>query len=362
MSLQGSLTDFPVADVFQLIGHQRKTGVLEVAQGDRRLQVLFLEGAVLSARPAEARPGGALAGFLLRTGVLSEAELATARSHQEETLESLAQALLSKNLVRESDLEQVQRLTTDESIFELFLWDEGSFSFRPEEVASSPGDSPIGAEMVLLDALRMRDEWANVRSQLSDLSVRISQAVDIDEFRLKRASVEQSSGMTAGQLEKLFNLANVPNTARRLIDLSRLGTFTGARALVALLRQQVIRIDSTSAKARAGRVEHSVSERPLLTVAVLGLAAILAGILWTVPELLERTHPIPADSLRNARIAATTLRLEAELESYRWAEGAYPQSLTALRGRGRQSLATVQLDHYSYARSETGFRLRRILP
>ncbi|MGH7291083.1 MAG: DUF4388 domain-containing protein, partial [Myxococcota bacterium] len=71
MSLQGVLADFPVADVFQLISQQRKTGVLEVERRGRTLLIFFLEGQVLSARPSENRPDGALAGYLLRTGVLA---------------------------------------------------------------------------------------------------------------------------------------------------------------------------------------------------------------------------------------------------------------------------------------------------
>ena len=67
MSLQGVLVDFPVADVFQLIAQQRKTGVLEVERRGRTLEIHFIEGAVLRARPQETRPDGALAGFLLRT-------------------------------------------------------------------------------------------------------------------------------------------------------------------------------------------------------------------------------------------------------------------------------------------------------
>ena len=72
MSLQGSLSDFPVADVFQLVAQQRKTGVLEVERQNRKLEVSFLAGQVLRARPAESRPDGAIGAFALRTGLLSE--------------------------------------------------------------------------------------------------------------------------------------------------------------------------------------------------------------------------------------------------------------------------------------------------
>ena len=76
MSLQGVLTDFGVADIFQLIAQQRKTGILSVERRDRSLEVHFVEGGVLRALPAESRPDAALAALLIRTGVLSDAALA----------------------------------------------------------------------------------------------------------------------------------------------------------------------------------------------------------------------------------------------------------------------------------------------
>ena len=63
-----------------------------------------------------------------------------------------------------------------------------------------------------------------------------------------------------------------------------------------------------------------------------------------------------------AVVDALRRTLRAELEAYRWARGAYPPALTALRGRNGHRLATVPLDQYSYARSGTGYRLQRLAP
>src|SRR5262249_13850199 len=183
MSLQGILADFPVADVFQLIAQQRKTGVLEIERRGRALLVFFLEGQVLSARPSETRPDGSLAGYLLRAGALSESALSDARKLQEQTLEPLVPTLLRENLVARADLEQVSKLATGETIFELFLWDEGRFAFRAEDLRAGPVEKPVPAEMVLLDALRMRDEWVSIQNWLPDLSVVVAPTQDVEAFR-----------------------------------------------------------------------------------------------------------------------------------------------------------------------------------
>ena len=40
-ALRGNLRDFGIAEVFQLIGQQRKTGILEIDHGGDRVQLLF---------------------------------------------------------------------------------------------------------------------------------------------------------------------------------------------------------------------------------------------------------------------------------------------------------------------------------
>jgi hypothetical protein len=360
VSLQGILADFPVADVFQLIAQQRKTGVLEIERKSRTLLVYFLEGQVLAARPSETRPDGSLAGYLLRAGALSEAALADARKHQEQSLEPLVPTLLAHNLVPRADLEQVTKLATGETIFELFLWDEGRFAFRAEDVRAGPVDKAVPAEMVLLDALRMRDEWVTIQGWLPDLTVVVVPNMDVEGFRAKRASIEASSGVSGADLEKLFTLANGRLAARRVIDLSRLGTFQGARGLVALIRNGSLRSEQRDSEPDE-RVEKRSDRPPLVALALLAVSAVLAVALFLAKPPPSPGRPLPSDPVAELREGAATERIQAALEAHRWARGEYPESLDALHDAGAL-LAAVPIDRYSYQRSPDGYRLWRIRP
>jgi len=361
MSLQGVLADFPVADVFQLISQPRKTGVLEVERRGRTLQILFLEGQVLCARPAETRPDGALAGYLLRTGALSESMLAEARKRQEETLEALAPTLLQMDLVARADLEQVTKLATTDTIFELFLWDEGRFAFRAESVVPGPCDKPVAAEMVLLDALRMRDEWVSIQNGLPDLAVVVVPAVELEGFRQKRGAIEAESSVPGADLEKLFTFANGRIAARRVIDLSRLGTFQGARGLLALMRGGMLRSEQREVAAESDS-ERETSRPPLAACALLAVCAVLAFGLLLARPARQAVPSFGGDPIEELRDEAATDRLRAALEVHRWVRGAYPGSLADLSGENAL-LAAVPLDRYSYARSsDGGFTLWRVRP
>jgi hypothetical protein len=362
MSLSGVLADFPVADVFQLIAQQRKTGILEIERKARTLLVYFLEGQVLSARPSETRPDGSLAGYLLRAGALSEAALADARKQQEETLEPLVPTLIQMNLVPRADLEQVTRLATNETIFELFLWDEGRFAFRAEDVTAGPCDKPTPAEMVLLDALRMRDEWVTIQNWLPDLSVVVAPILDVEGFRAKRATIESNSGVSGADLEKLFTIANGRLAARRVIDLSRLGTFQGSRGLVALVRNGALRPEEQAESEPEDRPRvHSKDRPPVAALALLAVSTALAAALFLAKPPQHPGRPLPSDPVAELREGAATERLQAALEAHRWATGEYPDALDSLRDSGAL-LAAVPVDRYSYARSPDGYRLWRIRP
>ena len=51
MALEGRIVDFGVADIFQLISQQQKTGVLLVDRRGESIEVLFWNGMIISAHP-----------------------------------------------------------------------------------------------------------------------------------------------------------------------------------------------------------------------------------------------------------------------------------------------------------------------
>jgi hypothetical protein len=360
MSLEGVLSDFGVADIFQLISQQRKTGILSVERKDRTLEVLFSDGGVLRALPAESRPDASLAALLLQAGVVSEKDLAEAWRKQEETLESLPRVLVTSKRVERQVIDEARRLLTDETIFELFLWDEGRFSFRPCDVERTDTDAPVGAEMVLLDALRMRDEWAQIKGKLLNLSVVVAPTIDIVAFRERRAEIERSTGLSSSDLERVFRLVDGRLSARRVIDLARLGTFNGGRALVGMLKEEVIRLETLSEAAGPTLSAKAPSNHSLLGYAVLALCWALAVLLLQLPGPGAATDfPIITHGLREAEEAASAERLRVLLESHRWTNGAYPESLEHLQASQEVGLAPLPVDRYSYSRSGEGYTLRR---
>ena len=67
MALSGTLKDFGIADILQLIGHQTKTGKLTLKSAGDEVEVFFIEGNVVFAAD-KARKSNNLLGSLLLLG------------------------------------------------------------------------------------------------------------------------------------------------------------------------------------------------------------------------------------------------------------------------------------------------------
>jgi len=93
MALEGTLRDFSLADIFQLIGLQRKTGVLTLRGKDDTVTVTFLDGKVVAADSLNRRLETRLGSVLMKSGLLTQDQLNRALDIQKETLQRLGYVL-----------------------------------------------------------------------------------------------------------------------------------------------------------------------------------------------------------------------------------------------------------------------------
>ena len=80
MALEGTIKDFGLPDIFQLIGLQRKTGVLALNNGQESVTVTFENGMVVMADSSAKRLEDRLGNVLVKQGKLSRDKLEDASS------------------------------------------------------------------------------------------------------------------------------------------------------------------------------------------------------------------------------------------------------------------------------------------
>lgn len=173
MALEGTLSDFSLPDIFQLISLQRKSGVLTLKGKDDIVTVFFKEGNILAADSQQERIEHRLGYYLVRAKLLSDEQLKKALDIQKETLQRLGNILLSYNFITKEELQKTLQLVITQKIYKLFRWRDGEYHFDPDAPVEFKDDyfTPIPAQGILMEAVRMIDEWPLIEKKISSMNI-----------------------------------------------------------------------------------------------------------------------------------------------------------------------------------------------
>ena len=361
MALEGTLRDFSLADIFQLIGLQRKTGVLTLRAPEDVVTVSFLDGKVVGADSLNKRLEDRLGQVLLKTGAVTQEELDAALRLQMETLERMGHILLRSAIISREELRRALEQQVLQIIYRVFRWNDGDYHFSQETSIDYDAEliTPMGAESILMEGARMLDEWPIIEKRIPnrglvfipDVAVGQLQVVrdsDLDEFHgldhdepapktapLGRKSV---TPVESDILKLLDGLSSVEDVIR----MSAHGEFETCKALYTLLTRNIVREarpeEQATAQARAAALaEIAATSHPagarlpwlaLFLVPVLVISQLLAPrnpanpITGDGPKLPPRLHA----SLSAARMWGIWQSLQARAALV----GSYPEALAEL--------------------------------
>lgn len=366
MALKGTLKDFGIAEILQLIGQQQKTGILRVSSRDEEVSVGFKDGSIVKAETSTRKKKDLIGAMLVRAELITEAQLALALETQKRTLKRLGDVLVGMQLLTEARFKQMVRLQTTETLYKLFNWKTGNYDFEQGEFEHEAGTfNPLSADAVLMEGMRRFDEWPMVRKRIPGYEVTFEVRSQLPP--LKEGEEEESDGRSVGANErKVFTLVAPGRPARKIIDLSCLGEFNASKALATL-----VDLGHLSVKDGAGRSERLAADalRPGRLLQVTG--GVLFSVLFVVGVVLGAKH-LPFDSVRWVRTPSTSFvdpaterfisrhqmaRIETALEIYRLEKGELPDALGALVETGllsRDDLRHPWRDDYYYRKGTQG--------
>jgi hypothetical protein len=336
-ALRGNLRDFGIAEVFQLIGQQRKTGVLEIDRAGERVELAFDGGAVVMAVPVTDVPDGALADLLLRCGMLTRDVILDLQREAATSLRRLSSIVLERGALEPGALARIEDLLTQETIFQVLSWNDGSFAFTARPVEHDREGRLLAAEQILMDGLRMVDEWKTFADQIPSEDTVFQRTGRLEDWD----AVRQGGGTQIEYAKRVFQLVDGRLSVRRVIDLARLGTFEVTRILAELRRAGLVEpLDPAQVPeppAPPVLEPRRPRARPLLA-AVLPLLLLAALAATTLPAPAERTartgYPLGGDALAQARSAYETERVRKALEAFHFVNGRWPERLEELVAGG----------------------------
>jgi hypothetical protein len=168
--LQGSLQEFSLPNVLNLVKMSAKTGVLSLRRKDEHGLLYFRDGHVYYATlEPQIVPLGER---LVRSGRISPEQLAEALAEQRDAAEGIriGGILVAKGFIERTTLVEAVADQIEEAAFSLLTWTEGEFDFRAGGPAA---DEEIVVELsvdgVILDGVRRLDEWDLIINSLGSL-------------------------------------------------------------------------------------------------------------------------------------------------------------------------------------------------
>jgi len=163
MGITGNLKTMQLAELLQWLSQSKKTGTLVIDDDSVEKKIFFREGRVISS--ASSNPQEYLGQFLVSRGHITNEELTGAIQMQEKTRMLLGKILVSIGAIEEKEVHRLLQLKAEESIFDLFTWEEGSFEFLDGELPEMEM-IPISLDVtgLVMEGARRVDEWNRIRS------------------------------------------------------------------------------------------------------------------------------------------------------------------------------------------------------
>lgn len=190
MSLDGNLRVFSLTEVFQMLGMQRKSGVLTVEGDKDTISVGLLTGKVVSVESSSTPIENRLGSLLVKAGKLSEEALEGALEAQKRKQERLGHFLLAEGIVGPEDLREAFRLQVHRILFGAFAWTDGHFRFAPQTTIEHDPDVfvPMPTESILLEAARTFDELPSAEQKIPSKDLVFRRTAEVQDLQLQSGS------------------------------------------------------------------------------------------------------------------------------------------------------------------------------
>ncbi|HET8947896.1 MAG TPA: DUF4388 domain-containing protein [Candidatus Polarisedimenticolia bacterium] len=270
MALQGTLQDFSLADIFQLIGIQKKTGVLTLKNNAETVTVAFADGAVVGADSTVRRLEDRLGTVLVKSGRLSEAQLQDALRQQRSTHKRLGTILVEGQFLDAAGLSEALQVQISQLVYRLFRWTSGSYQFNQEAKVDDDREliSPMSAESILMEGARILDEWPMVEKGIHSLNA-VWRHANVEIARTGGATAaaddEAAGAVTLNDTERLvYGLVDGKRPVQEIVDRSALSEFETCRTLYELISRQLleeVRVAPARAAAPSAAAPHPAPAR-----------------------------------------------------------------------------------------------------
>ena len=216
LDLQGSVENFSLPEILQLVATTRKTGTLAIQNQNAIVMVYFKDGHISYAYgPQQTYHIGQL---LKELEVLTAQQLEDAVKIQAEsgTSARLGEILIDQKYISNSDLEAAVKTQIEELLYSLLSWQTGSFKFYENQLPTEEEITVrLSVENVILEGLRRFDEMNMAETALPDVDA-------VYTIAASQAGRQREVAMPASEWN-IMALADGHRTIKEICEISQIG-------------------------------------------------------------------------------------------------------------------------------------------
>ncbi|MDQ5857835.1 MAG: DUF4388 domain-containing protein [Acidobacteriota bacterium] len=334
MSLDGNLRVFSLTEILQMLGMQRKTGILTVEGPKDTIALGFVTGRVVSVESSSNPIENRLGTLLVKAGRLSAEDLSLALETQRKGSERLGRLLLRQEMVRPEDLREAFRIQIHGILFNAFGWMDGRFRFAPQAAVDHDPElfPPLPAESILFEAARTFDELPAAEQKIPSNELVFRRVAGARSLKLTSSAAAEEGTMTVSKREaetwKWIDGRHTVGEVRQRAFLSDLDVLKGISDLLdrALIEEGYVREIAPVAATRSRFPFATLL--PWLPVIVLAGAS-MAFMPRNRANLLFRPmrENVPVARLLRSGSSAEVSTLGRGVRVYHGSTGRYPRTL-----------------------------------
>jgi hypothetical protein len=322
MSLSGSLREFHLSEIVQLLSGQRKTGKLHLQQGEEETSLYFEDGRLVAVREPGLSANDPLMKFLRRVHWLSDEQLHGIETLHAESGRDLVDILLNGRYLDAEELTVLYERMTIDQLFRLLGWDNATYSFSAGDPPPSSLALSFSTDGLLMESVRRLDESRRYLHELPEGH----------EIPGLRELPDPDTSLGEDEKE-LFALVDGNRTIAEVVAEAPLCDFEALEGLHSLFENGWLEVVG-SREVGGVRVASKPSPRPVSRRSEFAMTAALAGlvIVLTLITMPLRRAPSEAASSPEADVFQRERwgDVEMALEVYERANGRYPERLAQL--------------------------------
>jgi hypothetical protein len=213
--LKGSLREFILADIFNLLAQQKITGKLLLSTGEKEGVIIFKEGVVVGAIKGEEQLVTKVFNLLVGAYRYPREEIQSIFRTHENNINNLFNELVHLNLLPKDVLESYAISVIEDIVCCFFLWIKGTYHFTSVRVVENVSAScvAISVENLIMEAMRRVDEWHRMEKVIHDDMVFVP-SERIDKSAIKDVNpFQQADEFVYSKIDGISTVATIFRTS-----------------------------------------------------------------------------------------------------------------------------------------------------